>query len=109
MPPAPGDVATTLVPRFRYSRRDITRPKEERQSSVGAAIRQEREVVGRHCVRVFFHGVKARDEIPPDKQEEFDRHVEQDGIGFHNITLKGGQLGFSLGGKQKDGDEDKTE
>ena len=45
---------------------------------------------------------KLRDQIPADKHAEFDKLVEQDGIGFTNIKLKGSPLGFSLGGKQGD-------
>jgi len=50
----------------------------------------------------FYRGVRLRlrDEFPPDKLEDFDRYVEQDGIGFTNLTLGGNPLAFSLGGRQ---------
>ena len=54
--------------------------------------------------RQAFYGEirqRVRDQIPADKLEEFDRTVEQGGLGFTNLRLKGGPLGFSLGAKQE--------
>ena len=50
----------------------------------------------------FYRGVRAelREQFPAEKHKEFDKHIEEDGIGFNNIELKGNQLAFSLGGKQ---------
>ena len=56
----------------------------------------------------FYAGVRQRlrEQIPADKQAEFDRTIEQDGIGFTNLTLKGSPLAFSLGGRQGSPDKD---
>ena len=50
----------------------------------------------------FYTGVRAklREEFPAEKYAEFDKTIEQAGIGFTNLTLKGSPLAFSLGGKQ---------
>ncbi|MGI9239678.1 MAG: hypothetical protein ACR2RV_02690, partial [Verrucomicrobiales bacterium] len=56
----------------------------------------------------YYGGIRERlrEQIPADKQAEFDRTVELDGIGFTNLSLKGNPLGFSLGGRQESsGDE----
>jgi hypothetical protein len=50
----------------------------------------------------FYTGVrkKLRETIPAEKRADFDKTVEQAGIGFTNLKLKGSPLAFSLGGKQ---------
>ena len=56
----------------------------------------------------YYRGVRerVREQIPPSKHAEFDRTVEQDGLGFMNIELQGRPLGFSLGGKQPEKKDD---
>jgi hypothetical protein len=53
--------------------------------------------------QIYFRDVRAelREAIPEDRRAEFDTWVEQDGIGFNNVTLRGQALLFSLGGNQE--------
>ena len=59
----------------------------------------------------YYRGFRerVREQVPASKHAEFDRTVEQDGIGFMNITLGGSPLGFSLGGKQPAKGESETD
>ena len=57
--------------------------------------------------QTFYRDIRAelRNAIPPEKRADFDENIEEDGIGFFNVTLKGQPLGFSLGGKQPDAED----
>ena len=63
------------------------------ESDVEAFFTERRELYGKIRQQV-------REQIPADKLAEFDRTVEQGGLGFTNLKLNGSPLGFSLGGNQ---------
>ena len=70
----------------------------------GVPIEQQKDEAREWLRRrqAFYRDFRAelREQIPPDKREQFDQWVEVDGIGFNNISFRGQSVGFTLGGKQ---------